>query len=40
MHEIKTNKQENFLLVNDKPNVIVRFSTKSNLEVLYKVQNI
>ncbi|KAF0761195.1 MULE domain-containing protein [Aphis craccivora] len=35
MHEIKTNKQENFLLVNDKPNVIVRFSTKSNLE--YKI---
>lgn len=40
MYEIKTNKQENFLLVNDKSNVIVRFSTKSNLKVLYKVQNI
>jgi len=40
MYEIKTNKLENFLLVNDKPNGIVGFSTISNLEVLCKVQHI
>jgi len=41
MCEIKTNKLEKFLLVNDKPNGIVGFSAISNfLEVLCKVQHI